>query len=94
MYFSVGSQTGPVHGKQGETYKEAGHSRWVGSKFNKQGSLMYEPYFECTSRSIPSPARMSTLYTEGLREFSHKYHPNGLSDTLLCQGCVLETWER
>ena len=43
------------------------------------------------SRYLHSTTRILKVYTEALTGFSHIYHPNDLNNTLLSQGCVLET---
>lgn len=41
------------------------------------------------SRSTP-PSRILRVYTEAFMGFSHVYHPEGLNNILLSQGCTLE----
>ena len=36
-------------------------------------------------------ARILKVSMEGLTGLSHTYHPDGLNNTVLSQGCVLET---
>lgn len=78
--------------------KEAGHSRLIGGRFNKQGNLytrlalvghkMSRSTCACT-RTSPFPWILE-VYIEALTEFSHILSPDGLSNTLHSQGCVLE----
>lgn len=42
------------------------------------------------SSSQHLPARILKVYREDLTGFSHMYHPSGLNNTLLSQGCVLQ----
>lgn len=70
--------------------KEAGHSRLVGGKLNKQENLLLRLILGgCTmSRSLPSPARILNVYTEVLTEFSHLLSLDSLITTLLSQGSI------
>lgn len=43
-----------------------------------------------TNRSLPLPTRILKVYVEALTGFSLIYHPNGLSNTLPFQACILE----
>lgn len=52
---AVGLQTGLLHGGQGETKEVAGHSRLVGDRFSKQGTLL--------RRLVPAAARRLALHT-------------------------------
>ena len=49
------------------------------------------------SSSPHPPTRILKLYTEILTGFSHVYRPDGLNNTLFCQGSILEQlplWEQ
>lgn len=71
--------------------KEVDGSRLGGGRFNEQGNLHTRLVLEGlkASRSPQWPSRIFRVYMEGLTGFSHIYHPNGLSTTLLPQGSVL-----
>ena len=73
--------------------KEVNHSRLRGGRFNKQGTLhMRLVLIGCKmSRSLYPPTRILKVHTEASTGFSHVYCPDGLNNTLLSQGCVLET---
>lgn len=42
------------------------------------------------SKSLYLPFRISKVYIKAFTRFSHKHCPDGLCNTLLSQGCVLE----
>ena len=44
-----------------------------------------------TSKFVHLPARILKVSMEALTGLSHTYHPDGLNNTVLSQGCVLET---
>ena len=72
--------------------KEAKHFRLAGGSCNKQENLLTGLVLDGhkTSRSLHLTVRMLKVYTEALHGFSHVYHPDGLNNTLLFQGSVLE----
>lgn len=77
--------------------KKADHSRLVGGRFNMQRNLhMSRSLHSVVPHPPPHPAetqsaaRILKLYIEDLMEFSHVISPNGLSTTLLSQGCIHE----
>lgn len=45
----VGSQIGPVHGRQGET-EEGDHSRLEGGIFNKQGQFIFKVHWAAADK--------------------------------------------
>ena len=64
----------------------------VGGRFNKEENLhMRLVLGGHEMRSRHPPVRILKVYTEALTGFSHIYCPDGLSNTWLSQGCVLET---
>lgn len=65
--------------------KKVVHTRLVGGGFNKQGSS------HKTNRSLHPSARILNLHIESLQGLSHAFSPDGLNNTLLSQGSVLET---
>ena len=67
--------------------KKAGDSRLVGGK-NLYTRLVLGSWK--TSRSLQSRARLLKVYIEALPVFSHIFNPDGLNDTLLSQGYILE----
>lgn len=79
----------PIYRKPGETKKEAGHSRLGGGRFNKPGNLRTGLGWP---RWVNHHINHHTLnvYMEASPGFSHVSRPNHLSNTLLCQGCILE----
>ena len=44
-----------------------------------------------TGRSLHIPSRMLKVYIQCLTGFSHVFSPDGLNNTLLSQGCTLQT---
>lgn len=76
-----------IYRGQTETTKEAGHSRLVGGRFNKQGNLPRRPILGSHYRNRSAPARQNhrSLY-RGLNWIQSV----SLSKTLLSQGCILE----
>ena len=72
---------------------KADHFRWVGGRFNKQGNLHTELVLHCCKRkrSTHLPTRILKIYIEVLKGFSHVRHQDGLNNTPLSQGCVLES---
>ena len=72
--------------------KEADYSRLVGGSFNKQGILHMRLVLggPKTSRYLQLPTRILKVYIEALTGFSRVCCPDGLSNILLSQGCVLE----
>ena len=80
-----------VKGKE-RPKKEANKYRWVGGRFNKQENLCTRLVLDGRkmSRSPCSPARISKVYIEAVIGFSHVSSTDGLNNTLLSQGCVLE----
>lgn len=83
----------PLHAESKERpQKEAGPSSLVGGRFNKQGDL-HTRFVLCghkMSRFLTS-ARTLKASLEALAGFSHVHYPDGLSNTSLSQGCILET---
>lgn len=79
----------PIYWKPGETKKEAGHSRLGGGGFKKPGKLR-------TGLGWPRWVNLHinhdtlNVYMEASPGFSHVSRPNHLSNTLRCQGCILE----
>ena len=70
--------------------KEVGY-RLVGGSFNKQGNLYMRLGSHKTSRSLDLPTKILKVYTEALMGFSHVFSPDGLNNTLLSHGSVLES---
>lgn len=67
--------------------KEADHSRLAGGSFHKQGNLHERLVLgSCKASRFLHPARILKSYLEFLPGFSHVYRPDGLNNTLLCQG--------
>lgn len=68
------------------------YSRLVDSRFNKQGNLLTRLVLASlkTKRSLYLPTKILKIYVEAFTGFSHVYHPDGLYNTLLSQGCVLQ----
>lgn len=77
---------------EGREIDEADHSGEVGGSFNNGGNLHMRLVCDrCdTSRSPRPTARILKVYIKALTGFSHRYSPDSLRNTLLCQGCVLE----
>ena len=73
--------------------KDADHSRLVGSSFYKQGNLHTRLVLSIhqMNRSLHPPTSILKVYIEALTGFSPVYSPDGLNNTLLLQGRVLET---
>ena len=73
-------------------WRETGRSRLVGGRFNKQGNFNTSLVLgSCrTSRSPHLPARILEIYIKTLTGFNHVFSPEGLNNTLLSEGCVLE----
>lgn len=102
VLLAVGSQTGPnlppdMVGKE-RLKKEAGHSRLVGGKFNKQGNLHTRLVLGShkTSRCLHPPTRILKVYVESLTVVNYIYYLDGLNNTILSQCFVLENrkpWE-
>lgn len=70
--------------------KEANHSRLVGGRLISKETYIYG--WSWVTVRYPN----LKVYTEALTEFTHICHPDGLSNTLSSQGCVLEkllAWE-
>lgn len=80
-----------TEGKEGPK-KEADPSRLVNDRFNKQGDLYTKFILGGLKRSrfLHLPTRILKVYIAALSEFRHMRHPDGLNNTLLSQGCVLE----
>ena len=82
----------PYTGSKEIPKKEADHSRMAGGRFNKQGNwhtrLILGSRKRC--RFQHPPTRILKAYIETLTGFSHVFSPDGLNNTLLPQGCVLE----
>jgi len=75
-----------TEGKQ-RLKKEANHSRLAGSRFNKQGNLHTRLVLgSYKMRSLPE----SEKFTEALLSWLH-ISPDGLSNTVLSEHCILET---
>ena len=76
--------------------KEADHFRLVGGSFKKQGSLYMRLVLSDHKMSRPPnrPARILKVYIEALTGFSHVFSSDGPDNTLLSQGCILETSPR
>ena len=72
--------------------KEIEHSKLVGSSSNKQRNLYTRLVLgSCKmSKSLHQSTRMLKVYIEALTRFSHIHSPDGLNNTLLFQGCILE----
>lgn len=72
--------------------KEAEHSGLVGGSFNSKRNLHGRLVLGIhkMSRSLHPSTRILNIYTEALNGFSHIHYPDGLSNTLLSQGCTLE----
>ena len=70
--------------------KEAGHSRFVGGRFNNQGNFCLRLVLgSCKMDRSPDPLpRILKVYVEAL--IHHISHLDGLNNTLISQGCVLE----
>ena len=70
--------------------KKADHSRLVG--FNKQGNLLMRHVLggHKTSKSLYPTTGILNVYMDALNRFSHVYSLDGLNNTLLSQGCILE----
>lgn len=68
--------------------QEADHSSLVGSRFTVQWNLLTRLVLGgCkTNRSLDPPARIVNVYTEA---WTRPYRTDGLSNTLLSQGCIL-----
>jgi len=83
----------PVHRGQGEIErKEADHPTLGGGSFNKQGKLHIRLVLggRKMSRSLHLPTRILRVYIEALMGFSHIQSPDGLNNTFLSQGYILE----
>lgn len=72
--------------------RKANYSRLVGRSLNKQENLHTRLVLGGwkMSRSLHKHSRILRLYIEIFTGFAHVHHLNGLSDTLLSQGCVIE----
>lgn len=72
---------------------QADHPRLVGGRFSNPGNLHKSPVLvSCKmSRSPHLPTRILKIDIQASIGFSHAFNPNGLSNTLLSQGYVLET---
>ena len=70
------SETGPIHGGQGETEKETDHSRSSGGRIKKQGNLFMRQVLgsQKTHRAPHPPARILKVYIEVLTGFNHVYY--------------------
>ena len=76
--------------------KEAGHSSLASASFNKQGNLRTKLVFGSHKSSVPISQNFK-ICTEALTMLSHIYCPDGLNNTLLSPGYVLEQpplWEQ
>lgn len=88
-----GSQIGPIF-RQGKKRlkEEADHFRLTSGSLISKGS--YAPGFSWvgskTSRSLHLPARILKVSIEALTGLRHVYCTDGLNNTLLSQGCILE----
>ena len=90
----VSSQTGTHTWRARRLKKEAGHSRLVGDRFNKQeNSCTRFVLGSCwMSSSLNLPNRILKVYIEDLMGFFHHiFGPDDLNNTLLSRGCILET---
>ena len=72
--------------------KGAGHSGYVGDRFNQLGNLpMKLGLGGCeVSRSLHLPAGILKMYMVTLIRFKHKNHPDDITNTLLSPGRILE----
>ena len=82
----------PVQKGQKRPKKAADHSRLVGGRVHKQGNLHTKLVLGGfkVSRSPHLPTRILKAYREALTASGHVFSPDGLSTTLLSQGCVLK----
>lgn len=73
----------PAHHKEGKdkVKKEAGHSRLVGGKFNKDRNLYARLVLGTHKirRSLYLPGRILKVYIETLTGFRHIYYPDGFN---------------
>lgn len=82
------SETGLVRGGQAET-KKTDHSRLVGGRFSKGTFKACLEWPRDAYISTPT-TRILEVYIKALTGFSHIFHADGLNNTLVSQGCVLE----
>lgn len=73
--------------------KEAAHTRFVGDKFHKLGDLGMRLVLGSSkiSRFQHPPVRVLKVCIKVLTKFGHLLSPDGLNNTFLSQGYVLET---
>ena len=73
--------------------KEAAHTRFVSDKFHKLGDLSMRLVFGSSkiSRFQHPPVRVLKVCIKVLTKFGHLLSPDGLNNTFLSQGYVLET---
>ena len=80
----------PVHGGQRETKERGAQPMLVGDRCDKEGNLLTRLVLGAQDEYSSTPnCKNPKLYTEALTGFSH--HPDGPNNTLLSQGCILET---
>lgn len=82
----------PIHGEQGwgRPEKEAGHSRLAGGSSTSKETYTGGFSSAAAREKISTPALQNLkVYVVALTRFNHLYHPNGLSNTLRSQGCIL-----
>ena len=91
----VKSETGPCIQRARRDQERGSHSRLVGGTVKQKkiynGDLSQELQDE---QILPLPTSILRVYGEAEAGFSHIYHPHGLNDTLLPQGCVIENGSR
>lgn len=87
---AIGSQIGPIHGRQGKT-EEKGRPLQTGRVGLTSKGTYIQILSLAASGSLHLSARILKVYIETLMGFSHIFSPDGLNNTLLFQGCILET---
>lgn len=71
--------------------KDAGYSRLVGDRLNKQGNLTWVLVWAPTRQADTCIMQDWKVYMVALTGFRQVFSPAGLNNTLLSQGCLLRT---
>lgn len=86
----VKSETDPVHRGQGEIKEREPTLEWSRAGFISKETYKARRVDFC----VPPPTRILQVHKEASVGFSHIHSPDGLSDTFLSQGRLLETAPR
>ena len=78
------SNWSPYTGGEGRREKEAGHSIFVGGRFNEEEDLYMRLVLGPSTQVVPRPTCQNLkVYIEAFPGFSHIFSPHGVDNTLV-----------